>query len=713
MAQIKTHKFVAALPPELEADAIYFVRSGSGFDLYVTNHSGTIVAYGLNGPVEYAKLNSPALTGTPTAPTPDLGSKNNQVATTDFVSKTIATGLSEEYKFASNSLELPVNQLTPISTTSTLFRYNRWRISIGSWTARKARFLISNILVSANTVTANSSPIEFEGLFIEINGVVHPITVGGQTGFTIASGAQLWTDPLTVEIPANADVFLRSARKFTLNQAWTGTAALISPQIGDVAQHSSTSLLTVANGTVAPTNPQVYSPRPPICAMVAKGYTGGPVALVIGSSGAYGTGWNSELTDNRREAGYIRRGLGLPAGGRITGMILATSGGTFNNTINSLLPWLKTAIDNLGEVPFNYVHCQLGLNDLSTLPTMQGHVSNLRNALNTNFGQVPFVLQTLTPTTSGANTNKWTDEAGQVFSSTAFGPDPSYRSQFNSWVKGNPNGIIGLDIASVLEGATKSKIKVPTFVSTLAAPASIGATTLVLNHAPPIGTMLVLEPGTPNFDYGDDDRLVVASVSGTGPYTVSLVGGDYTPIGDPSLTKAHSTNAVVVSSNSYDGIHFSTRTQMEMAEHLASMKGIIRDLIPSATNQLANDLDLRIAEVKSAIEANARPIKALNSFCSGKPANNEVIGGGIAPYSMTIDSFSCKAHAVVAATASTVFTIKKNNTNIGTVTFSAAGTVGVFSITTTTVAVDNLITIHAPASADATLADITIQLRGT
>lgn len=48
MAQVKHHKFVAALPAELEADAIYYVRAGAGFDLYVTNSSGTIVAYALN-----------------------------------------------------------------------------------------------------------------------------------------------------------------------------------------------------------------------------------------------------------------------------------------------------------------------------------------------------------------------------------------------------------------------------------------------------------------------------------------------------------------------------------------------------------------------------------------------------------------------------------------------------------------------------------------
>lgn len=50
MATVKHHKVVASLPAELEADALYLVRSGSGFDLYVTNHSGMIVAYPLNAP---------------------------------------------------------------------------------------------------------------------------------------------------------------------------------------------------------------------------------------------------------------------------------------------------------------------------------------------------------------------------------------------------------------------------------------------------------------------------------------------------------------------------------------------------------------------------------------------------------------------------------------------------------------------------------------
>ena len=48
MAQIKHHKVVSALPSELQANSIYYVRAGSGFDVYVTNGSGMVVAYPAN-----------------------------------------------------------------------------------------------------------------------------------------------------------------------------------------------------------------------------------------------------------------------------------------------------------------------------------------------------------------------------------------------------------------------------------------------------------------------------------------------------------------------------------------------------------------------------------------------------------------------------------------------------------------------------------------
>ncbi|GJN49430.1 hypothetical protein [Pseudomonas tohonis] len=48
MSKISQIKWVSSLPAELTADAIYYVRVDTGFDIYVTNSSGTIVAYPSN-----------------------------------------------------------------------------------------------------------------------------------------------------------------------------------------------------------------------------------------------------------------------------------------------------------------------------------------------------------------------------------------------------------------------------------------------------------------------------------------------------------------------------------------------------------------------------------------------------------------------------------------------------------------------------------------
>ncbi|MER0040616.1 hypothetical protein [Pseudomonas sp. MGal98] len=56
MAELKVHKVVSALPQALEADSIYLVRAGDGFDLYITNRSGTIISYKANYQPKSANL---------------------------------------------------------------------------------------------------------------------------------------------------------------------------------------------------------------------------------------------------------------------------------------------------------------------------------------------------------------------------------------------------------------------------------------------------------------------------------------------------------------------------------------------------------------------------------------------------------------------------------------------------------------------------------
>ncbi|MEY2862833.1 MAG: hypothetical protein RLY58_540 [Pseudomonadota bacterium] len=62
--RIAHQKIVSALPATLDADTIYFVRVGAGFDQYVTNSSGTVVAYRANaaGTAGQVQYNSGGLT---------------------------------------------------------------------------------------------------------------------------------------------------------------------------------------------------------------------------------------------------------------------------------------------------------------------------------------------------------------------------------------------------------------------------------------------------------------------------------------------------------------------------------------------------------------------------------------------------------------------------------------------------------------------------
>ncbi|AOR76561.1 DUF2793 domain-containing protein [Novosphingobium resinovorum] len=74
-----------------------------------------------------------------------------------------------------------------------------------------------------------------------------------------------------------------------------------------------------------------------------------------------------------------------------------------------------------------------------------------------------------------------------------------------------------------------------------------------------------------------------------------------------------------------------------------------------------------------------------------------------------------QARAGAAATGSTAFTILRGGSAIGTLTFSAAGTTGVFVSTGTgvvTFAAGDVLTVRGPSGADATLADLAITFLG-
>ncbi|MGP9819170.1 hypothetical protein ACTZWW_04065 [Salinarimonas sp. NSM] len=68
------------------------------------------------------------------------------------------------------------------------------------------------------------------------------------------------------------------------------------------------------------------------------------------------------------------------------------------------------------------------------------------------------------------------------------------------------------------------------------------------------------------------------------------------------------------------------------------------------------------------------------------------------------------ARAVTAATASTVFSVRKNGVQFGTITFAVGATAGTFAATETTFAPGDVISVRGPDIPDATLADVSVTL---
>jgi hypothetical protein len=104
-------------------------------------------------------------------------------------------------------------------------------------------------------------------------------------------------------------------------------------------------------------------------------------------------------------------------------------------------------------------------------------------------------------------------------------------------------------------------------------------------------------------------------------------------------------------------------------------------------------------------------VRGLQGYRGGQPTANEVISAGKAPYGFTISAANSAAQATVVATAQTIFLIRRGATQIGTITFSAGSAVGVVAITLPTIAQNDFVTIVAPSTPDATLANIAISLR--
>lgn len=108
----------------------------------------------------------------------------------------------------------------------------------------------------------------------------------------------------------------------------------------------------------------------------------------------------------------------------------------------------------------------------------------------------------------------------------------------------------------------------------------------------------------------------------------------------------------------------------------------------------------------------------IGNFFNGQPTSSEVIMRFVAGRTITFAAnfVGSQFKAGVAATASSVFTITRNGSNVGTITVGASGTSGTWTSSgggAVTYVAGDVGTIVAPSSPDATLANLDWTLVGT
>lgn len=102
-------------------------------------------------------------------------------------------------------------------------------------------------------------------------------------------------------------------------------------------------------------------------------------------------------------------------------------------------------------------------------------------------------------------------------------------------------------------------------------------------------------------------------------------------------------------------------------------------------------------------------------FFIGKPTSSQVVLSlpMIHNFTFKVNMLSSRAAALVAATASTTFDIAKNGVNFGTMVFAGGSTAATFvAATPPAFTPGDILSVTAPASADATLSGIGITLGG-
>lgn len=450
-----------------------------------------------------------------------------------------------------------LNTSTPATDANQTYHVSAITISRPLWNANNLLFAWQN----SYTNTFGTTPAELlppteiavrAAVYDFNNNFIAEITFNGQAQITLQPGDLTWCDPVPYAGLGSGDLVVRTYSALPSTGLRPGRRARdnVNTRIfGTSSQSAALALLSsntsVSNaGTSAPNN---YA-FGPVC-QAADNWDGRPVVLIVGDSIAAGN-------DNSLGESWLSNAVRSGIGGEMAYYNMAIHGTRASNQTGDAAYGQKAAIidtlksKNGGALPMTTIISEMGVNDAggTDVASLQAKVQAWLAYINSKWPAAKLIQTTYTPRVTPDPATLQTDAA--VMLANTVTPANADRWGVADWIKTTPAPLGGfIDVREAWTGSPTGTIwRIPPYSSTLAASAAIGATSISVVDAPPVGSVLgivpVIAPG--NSTTVESTNIPVTSITGSGPYTITL---------GKALTKAHAAGDVIKASPSIDGLH--------------------------------------------------------------------------------------------------------------------------------------------------------------
>jgi len=289
----------------------------------------------------------------------------------------------------------------------------------------------------ANAVTVKAG--------LELSGTAYPFYFTGSPTKVLQPGDTVWSDLLSVTVPANTQYFVRPYISVTAGQTWPVSRAL-SVSNGEGSNYSSSispgSDLSYSTGVISGSGTSGYGYGP--CGM--RGTPAGSLGTVYvaGNSIAVGAGEIGAGTfgDIDGYTSYIERGLGANVH-----WMTATRSSSTTASFNSFSP-LRIALAT--GTTFTHAVTEYGTNDVyGSGLTFAQTTTALITSWNRLLLVAPKVIQTtITPRTT--STDGWITTVNQTIVAP---PNNAVRTAVNDWLRDRAPMVSGVAVATGTTGA--------------------------------------------------------------------------------------------------------------------------------------------------------------------------------------------------------------------------------------------------------------------